>query len=149
MRCLVRHGHFSFFPKVASDVARFNSYFGADLVRDPEHDFYTFKELAGLADYCLEGKVYKDLPATKTYEGKPWEILRENGWVFSLALKTLVLKETIAIPVNPALVNYYFVTDSPLLQPGSVNAAGSRILSYDGEFDHTANCLFVREFSYE
>lgn len=135
MRVLCQHGFFFFYPRRASDIVEFTGFFGIELVR--ENDYYTFPELKGLERYSILGSTYGSLPAIATYEGRhPWEVMRENGWVYSLALGALVPKASITLLVRPPLVDKgYFIAETPLLQPGSRNSAGEQILSYDAFFD--------------
>jgi len=147
MKLLVRHGHFAFFPDGASDVARFNALQGITLER--EGDFYTFPALVGLKDYSIAGGLYGGLAATKTFEGNPWDIMRENNWVYSLLAGAIVPKSTIITKASVKLVTFYFVSGTTLVQPGSLSDTGEQILSYDSLFDDRANRLLIREFSYE
>lgn len=148
MRVLCRHGHFAFYPSKTSDIARFSNYFDEELVRDG--DFYTFPLLKQAPRYSIAGKPYLTLPALKTYEGRaPWDVLRENGFVYHILSGLLVPKASITILINPPLAGFYFLAQSPLIQPGSRNTLGQQILSYDGEFFQDTVQLKVREFSYE
>ncbi len=147
MRVLCRHGHFAFYPKRPGDVARFMEFFEVDLVRDG--DFYTFPLLQDAPKYSLAVKPYLGIPATTTFEGDPWAVMRENGFVYHIASGLLVPKQAVFIPINPILTGYYFLAESPLIQPGSQNAAGQKILSYDAEYMQEVNQLRVTEFAYE
>lgn len=148
MRVLVRHGHFAFFPDGASDVARFNAIQGVELERDGS--FYTFPDLVGLADYSIAGNAYGSGVATKTFEGKPWEIMRENDLVYSIALEQLVPKSSIVTLASIKLVTFYFVSGTTLVQPGSIlPESNDKIMSFDALFDDRANRLLIREFSNE
>lgn len=148
MRVLCRHGHIAFFPRIASEVSRFCRYFGVELIR--VEDFFTFEPLVELDRYSLVGKTYGNLPAVETFEGEnPWQVMKENGFVYHIASGLLLSKTSIAVKINPPLVGDFFIAESPLIQPGSRNAAGQQILSYDGEFIDGIFQLRVREFSYE
>lgn len=148
MRVLCRHGHFAFYPRKSSDLNRFAQSFGVDLVR--EEDYYTFKGLAGAPDYSLALKPYMNLlPAIKTYAGKPWEVMRENGFVFNVALGLVVPKLSIIGLADINQVGFYFVTNVPLLQPGVRTILGRQILSYSGEFYEDKFYLRILEYTYE
>lgn len=148
MRILCRHGHFAFYPDNAKDVARFSNYFDQELERDG--DFYTFAPLVGLKRYSLLGKLYGNLPALSTYEGRgPWEVMRENGFVYHLQTKLLVPKLTILNVLQPVMTDGYFLTTTPLIQPGSRNQIGQQILSYDAQYIEGSFQLKVLELSYE
>lgn len=147
MRILCRHGHFAFYPKNAEEIGAFSEYFDQELVR--VQDFYTFAALENTPDYSLIAKPFLNLPATKTFAGKPWEVMRENGFVYSIDLKMLVPKLSVVGLIDPPLVNYYFVPDTPLIQPGWRNASGQQLMSYDGEYVGSTFELRVLGFSYE
>ncbi len=148
MRVLVRHGHFAFYPKTPEDIARFCAFF--DVVLEREEDFYTFPKLKDAPRYSLIGALWLTLPATATYEGRnAWEIMRENGFVYSIELAAIVPKLSITQAIDPPASRYYFIAESPLIQPGSRNALGQQVLSYDAEFDFGTKQLRVREIGYE
>ncbi len=148
MRVLVRHGHFAFFPKTAKEVAKFASYFDQDLVR--VDDYYTFESLAELPRYSIMIKPFGNLPAITTYEGRgPWEVMRENDFVYNVGLKLLVPKLAVVGMVTLLRSDAYMICPTPLYQPGMRDASGRQILSYDGEYMPENFQLKIREVSYE
>lgn len=148
MRVLCRHGHFAFFPKRAKDVARYARFFDQDLVR--EGDYYTFEALAELPRYSIAGKIFGNLPALETYEGRaPWEVMRENDFVYSLQLGLLVPKLAIVSIVQLPRSDTYFISPTPLFQPGVRDTSGQQILSYDAEFIQDSFQLKIIEVAYE
>lgn len=147
MRVLCRHGHYSFFPRTESDLGRFVNYYQQELVSDG--DFYTFPFLKNLETFSLPLILYKNLPGNSIFEGKPWEVMKENGFVYSLGLKVLVPKESITYVINPPKTGFYFTSQTPMIQAGSFNSAGRQILSFDAEYQFDIQKLRVREFSYE
>lgn len=149
MRILCRHGFLQFYPGLTSDLVDFTNFFGIELVR--EDDYYTFPALKGLKRYSIVGSPYGAIPATQTYEGRhPWEVLKKNGFVYSLVAKALVPKASIAVNVDPILVDDgFFVCETPLLQPGSRNKVGQQILSYDAFWKRDILELQLVGFQYE
>ncbi len=148
MNVLCRHGHFAFFPRIIGEASRIGLRLGTPLERDG--DFYTFSALKGLPRYSVKGKTYGGLVATETYEGRgPWDVMRENGWVYSLSTKKLVLKASISISIQPMRRPYSYVAETPLLQPGSMLPTGNRILSYEGALSIPLLKLRLNEFAYE
>lgn len=147
MRVLCRHGHFAFYPRGSSDINRFAQSFGLELER--EDDYFTFPKLIGAKDYSLTGKLYLNLPALKTFHGKPWEVMKENDFVYSLALGLIVPKLTIVGLADITQKGFYYVCNTPLLQPGARTVLGRQILSYSGEFFEDKFYLRVMEFDYE
>jgi putative methionine-R-sulfoxide reductase with GAF domain len=127
MRVLCRHGHFAFYPRNASDIAQFANYFDITLKR--ERDYYTFEGLYGADDYSLTLSPYLNMPALVTYEGEPWEVMRENMFVYHLGLDIVVPRMLITTTVEVPLVGFYFTAQGSLLQPGSWTSNG-QIMSY-------------------
>lgn len=146
MRVLCRHGHYAFYPRNEKDISRFSSYYDEELVR--ERDFYTFPRLQNAPNYSLAGKLYQGTIAIRTFAGEPWEIMRENNYVYHIASGLLVPKAGITIIVDPPQIGYSFLAQSPLLQAGSFNSAGQRLLSFDGEFLQSNFQFRVSEFEY-
>lgn len=146
MRIICRHGHFAFYPKDASDVWRFASLFDEELVR--VGDFYTFAFLEDVPSHSLIGKDFLGLPALVTFEGQPWEVMRENGFVYNVGLKALVLKASVLTNLAIDLTDGFYSTENPLIQPGSRNALGQQLLSYDAEYIREASQLRVFEVQY-
>lgn len=131
MRITCLHGYFKFQDDRAGEVSKFASRYGLDL--EPVDDYYTFAGLVGAPDFALAGKTYLDAVTTKTFAGKPWEVMRANGLVFNFALGTVVPIATITtISKIDQVGNYYF---SPgLILPGSLTDEGSRVTDYAAWF---------------
>lgn len=148
MRVLCRHGHIVFYPRNAAEIGRFAKYFNVNLAR--ERDYFTFEGLIGAPNYSIELMPFLDLPANTTYAGEPWDVMRENGFVFDIRNGLLIPKETVNEIVDLPLVGYFFRAGVPLLQPGSRNSSsGQQILSYSGEFVDEGLSLRVTEYAYE
>ena len=143
MRILCRHGHFSFYPRDAEDISRFCDLFDEELVR--VDDFYTFSYLEDVPNYSLLGKTFLGLPATATFEGQPWDVMKENGYVYSLALKLVVPKVSIVNVIRLELVDNFWTLDNPIIQPASLNPVGQRIMSYDAQYFRETSQLRVSE----
>jgi hypothetical protein len=147
MRVLCRHGHFAFYPRRSIDLARFATQFDAQLMR--VDDYYTFPELKDAPEFSIQGKDYLGVPAVKTYAGKPWEVMRENGFVFHLATLQIVPKSAVLLIINLPQNGYYFLAETALIQPGSRNLSTHQILSYDAEFLQDSFRLKVGSYAYE
>jgi hypothetical protein len=147
MRVLCRHGHYALYPRRASDAARYCQFFDTELER--VEDFYTFPELVAAEHFSIAGREYLGLQATVTFEGRPWDVMRENGFVFDVSNRKLVLLGSVSLRVELPLSNHFYIAP-PLVQPGSRDRSGRRILSYDGEYaDGEFTRLYVRELEYE
>lgn len=143
MRILVRHGHFAFYPSRVSEVADFCKAFNVALVS--EQDYYTFPRLKGLDDYSLPVKIYGNLPAISLWEGKPWEIMEKNKFVYSLSLGLLVPLVTIVGLIDIPNNGPYFSVRMPIIQPGLLTSTGQRVLGYDAEYVSGYQKLNIRE----
>jgi len=132
MRILCQHGFHKFIPRQPGDLSVFASVYGLTLVR--KEDYYTFERLADLEKYSLEGLAYSNLVANSNYEGQPWEVMKENGFVYNILTGLLVLKSTIKIQIDPPVLKRYLLSETPLIQAGSKNKFSQTVLSYDGEF---------------
>lgn len=143
MRIVCRHGHYAFFPRGAADVQRFAQFFNLDLVLDQE--FYTFRNLKGLAFYSLKGKQYGNGPIAKvTFSGKPWEVMQANGFVYDLNSGLIVDKASIGFTTKLTRTDFYWYVETTLIQAGSFNQSGEKILNFDAELDSATNQLRVR-----
>lgn len=146
MRVVVRHGHFAFYPLKRSDALHFQRVFKLPLFA--EDDYYTLEALVGLPRWSQIGALYGGLPAVVTYEGrKPWEVMRENGFVYSLAYETLVPRLTVTDSLAIPQSRDYAVAPKPLIQPGAILTQGlfpgDRILGYQGDLDLDTQRLYI------
>lgn len=147
MRVLCRSGHLAFYPRTSTEISRFCSYFKQELVR--VEDYYTFPNLADAEDYSLVGKPYLNLPAIKTFEGNPWDVLSENKFVYNLATGLIVPAASITFLIQMPQVGFFFLPSVQLIQPGSIDTSGQQILSYSAEYVQDTFQLKVSEFDYE
>lgn len=148
MRVLCRHGHFSFYPKTPDDIGLFNRVFDVEL--EPDSDFWTFPFLVDAPRYSLTVKPWLGVPAIATYEGRgPWEVMRENDFVYNISLGLVVPKLTIVQTVELPGSGYYFRAPAQLIQPGARDGSGQQVLSYDAEFEQGYQRLKVLGYDYE
>lgn len=147
MRILVRHGHFAFFPQDSREISRYAKFFGEEMVR--EGSYYTFANLADAPSFSIKGMPWMGLVATATFEGKPWDIMRENGFVYNVALGSVVAKDDITGAVSLPRSDNFFISPTPLFQPGKTDLVGNAILSYDAIWNQDSMQLRIRELQYE
>jgi len=126
IRCI--HGYFIFEEEASGEVSDFMSFFGVELVA--LENFYTFATLAEAKDYAIIGGMYLGAPVTKTYEGKPWEIMRENNLTYHFNNDLVQPIETITDTTDIQQSGSYFVARG-LIIPGAL-LNGTRIKSYSG-----------------
>ena len=143
MRIVVRHGYFSFYPRNAEELSRIQNIYDLELQR--VQDFYTFARLVEAKDYSLIGAPYLNLTANKTFEGKPWEVMRENSFVYHMETQLLLPKTSITTVIDLPLINHYYLVENALIQPGSRLRSGEQIISYDAEFEFRTYELKVME----
>lgn len=147
MRVLCRHGYFCFYPKDETEVSRFGALFTQNLVR--KDDFYTFPLLKLAPDYCLKGKPFLGVTASLTFEGNPWEIMRENGFVYDFVAQAVKLKSAVTQSVSIEFVDDYWTAESPLVMPGGIDDVGQKVLSYDAELSLDTSQLRIFGVEYE
>jgi hypothetical protein len=134
MRILCRHGHFALYPESAEEISKFQSWTNTKLFRSD--DFYTFERLYDLPNYSLTGAPFGNILALKTFEGKPWEVMKENGYVYNVTTKLIVPKLAIVDMVSLNFGQYYYSVQNGILQPGTRQPLPPKqILSYDAYFD--------------
>lgn len=143
VKCL--HGFFIFEETQAGQVSDYLSLTGFPLV--PWRSCFTFDTLATLKDYALQGVLYGDLPAVKTYEGEPWEIFEANNFVFNFALGLIVPIATITLSVKIELAGNYYIS-SGLILPGSVVSNGKRVKNYSGFYSRDTQRWVYSEVDY-
>jgi len=147
MKVLCRHGHFAFYPRRSDDITRYVNHYRIEL--EAEQDYYTFPTLIGAPDFSLLGLNYINLVAKETIEGSPWEVMKENGFVYHIQSGVIVPKQSVSIVISPPQTGFYYLSQTPLIQPGSVLGLGNRIMSYDGEFNMGTMQFKLRSFSDE
>lgn len=148
MRVLCRHGHLAFYPEIAGDVSMFANYYGWDLVS--ERDYYTFASLKGAPTYALQHGKFLGAACKKTFAGYPWEVMKANDLVYSIAQDKVISKTEVDILIEPIRNEYYFVAETPLVQAGSTHKlSGQRVLSFDGYFLQDYLQLRLSEFRYD
>jgi hypothetical protein len=107
------------------------SLFGLDLARSGDH--FTFSDLVDAPEYSLAGGLYLRAPAIKTYQGKPWEIMRENRLVYNFSLGLVVPIFAIIQPVKLTQAGNFLISTG-MLMPGSITEDGSRVTDYSAHF---------------
>lgn len=144
IRCL--HGYFIFQELKAGQVSEFINLFGFSL--SAKDDYFTFDFLLGAPDYSLILKPYLGVPATATFEGRPWEVMRENGLIYDFDLNIVkpILSVTQFFQIETAA--NYFISNG-LILPGSVTADGSRVKDYSAWFSFSNSTFRYSEVSYE
>lgn len=139
------HGFLIFKESSPGQLSHFCNLAEIELERSGE--FFTVPALVDAPRFSIAGGTYLGAPATVTYEGEPWEVMKENGLVYSFETETVVPIETIISPVQiDEAVNYYITTG--MIQPGSVTDDGDRVTNYAAFFDYAALNFKYSEVGY-
>lgn len=95
----------------------------------PKEDYFIFSKFENAPEYSIAGKLYIDKMATVTYEGAPWEILKQNNLVYDFNKDALVDVLSVTKRTIIDLVANYFLSPG-LILPGSVTEDGLRVIDY-------------------
>jgi hypothetical protein len=145
MRIYCRHGYFLFEETEPGDMGRFSSVYDVDLVK-VDH-YYTFETLSEAEKYSLAGKMYLNLPALETFEGEPWEVFEQNGFVYSIELDIIQPVESVTTMIKIAASDFYYVSRA-LIQPGSLLQTGQKVVDYNAWFDWRSSVYRYTELGF-
>ena len=143
VRCI--HGYFIFEATKTSQISDFISYTGLELVSVGNH--YTFEALAETPEFSLPLLPFLGVPATKSIEGKPWEVFEENKLVFDFQKGLVVPILSVTQVVNLEQVGNNFYAPG-LILPGSLTKRGARIKSYETWFSRDSLSWLYSEVEY-
>lgn len=129
INCL--HGYFIFHEESIGEVSDFISMYGLPLVFKDDH--FTFEFLADAPEVAIKSGTYLNAIATKTFAGKPWEIMRENQLVYDFDKDLLVPLNSITTRAPLYAAGKYFVSPG-LILPGSLTDKGARVTEYAAWF---------------
>lgn len=144
IKCL--HGYFIFEESKAGQVADMINLFGFALVL--KDGYYTFSSLAEAPQFSIAGGTYLGAAATKTFEGKPWEVMRENGLVYDFANDEVIRIDTVTQPIELSSTNRYFLSSGMILA-GSLTDDGSRVKEYAAHYLFDTAKFKYSEVSFE
>jgi hypothetical protein len=145
MRVECEHGYFRFYPAYSDEVFDFMNYFKETL--EWEGRFYTFPVLRTAKNYSLVGKAYSGITATKTFEGDPAKVFRQNSFVYNVRIQSVVALSSISKSIELVPSNGEMLAPSSLVQPGSMAGKG-KILSYEGRFEIGLGELVISTVEY-
>jgi len=129
INCL--HGYFIFHEERIGEISEFMSLFGLPIVFKDDH--FTFEFLADAPEVSIKTAPYLNATATKTFAGRPWEVMRENALVYNFDQGLLVPIAAITTKVSIKSAGKYFVSPG-LIMPGSLMDGGSRVREYAAWF---------------
>lgn len=143
LRCI--HGYFIFEGVSLSQISEFMSYTGLSLIL--KDNFYTFESLEDAPTYSLAGKTLLDLPAIKTFEGRPWEVFEANKFVYDFNQDLVLPIDSVTQITAIEDAGDRFVSDG-LILPGSLTTAGDRIKGYEGWWSRDRLSWLYSEIDY-
>lgn len=144
IKCL--HGFFKFTEHSVGEVSQLASLFDLDLVL--QDDYYTFSTLADAPKYSIIGLEYLGAVATKTFEGEPWQILKENGLIYDFLNDVVVPQLSIVQRVSIDESDFFYMSDG-LILPGSVTDDGTRVTDYSAWYSFDEASFKYSEVGYE
>lgn len=144
IKCL--HGYFIFREEKAGEAGQFISLFGLTL--EAKEDFFTFPKLAAAPEYSINGSTYLGAPATKTFSGRPWEVMRENNLVYNFVTGEVVNISTVIQRFEISTAGTVFAS-SGLILPGSINQDGAKVRDFSAWWSRDTMRFRYSEVSYD
>ncbi len=132
MRVNCLHGYFIFKETYAGEVSEFMALTKMDL--SLVDDYFTFSDLVDAKNYSVAGNPYLSGTATKTCEGRPWQVMRKNGLVYDFKASAVVPIIGVTQFIELQGTENYFLSGG-LILPGSVMNDGSRVTDYSAWFN--------------
>jgi hypothetical protein len=139
------HGYFKFSETEPGQISRFSSLFGLEIERAGDH--FTFSDLVEAPDYSILGDTFLDMICTKTFEGPPWEVMRENKLVYDFAKGLVVPLLSVVQVVTVTQAGHRLIAPGMIL-PGSVTDDGSRVTDYAAFYDWKRPGFIYSEIGY-
>lgn len=146
MRIKCLHGYYMFEESKAGQIADFLNLFGFQLIS--KDGYYTFSSLDSAPEFSIKGSTYLGAPCTKSFEGKPWEVMKQNGLVYDFVNDAVVALETIAYKIQLLETNSYFLSNG-MIVAGSVRDDGSRVRDYAAHYLFDTAKFKYSEVSFE
>jgi hypothetical protein len=144
VNCL--HGYFEFEEQKSGQISDFMSLFSFSLVRTGR--LYTFEALEAAPDYAIKGGEFLGATVTKTFEGQPHEVMRENELVYNFLTDSVVPLSSITQRIDVRTTLNYFVSEG-LILPGSVTDDGFRVRDYAAWYDFNTESFRYSEINFE
>lgn len=143
INCL--HGFFIFEEEKVGQISDFMSLFGFSILRTDR--WFTFASLKDAPDYAIQGSTYLNAPATKTFEGEPWEILNANQLVYDFSLNLVRPIASVSSVIELGRAANYF-TSAGLIIPGSLTREGKKVSGYTCWFSFDTTRFRYSEVTY-
>ena len=145
MRIQCLHGYFKFTETGPGQLSNFVSRFGLELARAGDH--FTFADLVDAPTYSIIGGTYLGAPATATFEGPAWEVMRENQLVYDFSRGLMLPIASIVQAVEIEAAGSYMIA-SGMIVPGSLTDEGSRVTDYAAFYSEAQATFKYSEVDY-
>jgi hypothetical protein len=147
MKIVCNHGYFFFYEDESGEIAKFNTLFNQDLVT--KQGYYTFTKLKALDNYAIQGKLYGQTIAIKTYEAEPYEVMRQNNLVYNFTTQMISNKLLSLQQIEAQRCLKFYIAEG-LIIPGSFIKGDTRqILGYTCKVNLNELVFRYSEFIYE
>ncbi len=140
------HGYFIFEETSSGQISEFMSRYGLSI--EKENDRFIFSDLVGAPEYSIQGALWMGAPCITTFEGPPWEIMRENGLVYNFLLGLVVPINSILQVIDVKNAGKFYISNGMIL-PGSVTDDGSRVTDYSAFYARERENFKYSEIDYE
>ena len=147
MKIFCQYGFYTFEAESLDDKTLFELNTGLTLVGYGER--LTFAPLAALPEVSVQGQPYGNLTAKVNFCGTPAEVMRANGFVFSVSAQALADKTQMrqAQALYPQLSGGYIATDA---LPQAGGRYGQQVLlSFNGVSRFVNKQLILRGAEFE
>ena len=140
MKIICEFGFYKFFPESVTDLMLFKAATGKTLVK--VEDFYTYSALAALGDYSIKGQDFGGVTAIVSFEGKPWEVFRQNALNYDVDSDKIEKAYSKSRIVNESMDGYFWsVTGIP--RSHAQLADKTRITGFEGFIDVKRNYTII------
>lgn len=143
MKIICEFGFYKFYPASINELVIFASVFGKNLVK--MEDFYTFASLASLPDYSIEGQKFGGVTASVSFEGKPWEVFKQNALNYNLDADTIELANSKSKVIRESTESYNWVVTG-LPQAFAQLSNKTQITGFEGFVDVSRNYTIINRW---
>lgn len=145
MKVKCNHGYFIFEETEVGQISDFSYITGKKIIA--RENYYTFEPLTRVDKYSLKAKPILNLPAIKTFEGEPWEVLEANGFVYDFRTDIIVPIASIVLTTTLNLVGNRYISQG-LLLPGCFDQSGRKIKSFSGWYSRERGTWLYSEVEF-
>lgn len=140
------HGYFRFRERKPGQLSDFMSLFGLDLVA--VGDYYTFDTLSEAPNFSIAGSDYLEEPAIVNFQGKPWEVMRANSFIYDFTADEIYNIDLVTTLLTIDQAANYFLSPG-LILPGSLKSDGTRVTDYSAWYLFDSQKFKYSEILYE